>query len=165
MDTDCQDNLINIITYAVSNGINHIETAMGYGSSELQIGDELQTLFKQGEIKRDDLKLQTKGGISATTTPEAYRSSILDQIRRLNVDYVDLLSAHGMNTWDHIDWLYNNKLIDVIKQLKKEGKIRNIGFSTHAQAEVTSSLIARGDFDYLNLHHHFLVIIQPVETD
>jgi len=155
VDTDCQDNLINIITYAVSNGINHIETAMGYGSSELQIGDELQTLFKQGEIKRDDLKLQTKGGISATTTPEAYRSSILDQIRRLNVDYVDLFSVHGMNTWDHIDWLYNNKLIDVIKKLKKEEKIRNIGFSTHAQAEVTSSLIARGDFDYLNLHHHF----------
>ena len=39
--------------------------------------------------------------------------------------------------------------------MKKEGKIRNVGFSTHAQAEVTSSLIARGDFDYLNLHHHF----------
>ena len=39
--------------------------------------------------------------------------------------------------------------------MKKEGKIRNVGFLTHAQAEVTSSLIARGDFDYLNLHNHF----------
>ena len=35
VDTDCQDNLINIITHAASNGVNHIETAMGHSSSEL----------------------------------------------------------------------------------------------------------------------------------
>jgi len=155
VDEDCQQNLVEIIRYAVSRGVNHIETAMGYGSSELQMGEALQTLFQEGEFRREDLILQTKGGISESTTPEGFRSSILQQIQRLKVDYVDLFSLHGMNTLDQIDWLYDKHLMGVLKQLKKEGKVRNIGFSTHAPAEVTSILISKGDFDYLNLHHHF----------
>jgi len=42
-----------------------------------------------------------------------------------------------------------------LKQLKKEGKVRNIGISTHAPVQVTSILISKGDFNYLNLHHRF----------
>jgi len=159
VDKECQENLVKIIRYAVSMGVNHIETALGYGCSELQIGAALKTLFEAGEIKREDLIIQTKGGISSSTTPEQYRQTILDQLARLGLDYVDLFSVHGANTYDHYDWLYNHgetgNLIDVLRELKKEGKVRNIGFSTHAPVDVTRKMISEGDFDYLNLHHHF----------
>ena len=66
---------MEIIRYAVSRGVNHIETAMGYGSSEA-----LRNLFQEGEFRREDLILQINGAISRTTTPEGFRSSILQQI-------------------------------------------------------------------------------------
>ena len=159
VDEECQDNLVRIIRYAHQMGVNHIETALGYGCSELQIGAALKTLCEAGEIKREDLIIQTKGGISSSTTKEQFRATILDQLDRLGLDYVDLFSVHGANTQNHWHWLYENpsgeNLIDVLRELKRDGKIRFYGFSTHAPASVIRKLILEGDFDYLNLHHHF----------
>jgi len=159
VDDECQDNLVRIIRYAHQLGVNHIETALGYGCSELQIGAALKTLFDSREIKREDLIIQTKGGISKSTTKEQYRTTILEQLDRLGLDYVDLFSVHGANTQDHWHWLYQNpsgeNLIEVLRELKADGKVRHFGFSTHAPACVTRKLILEGDFDYLNLHHHF----------
>lgn len=62
VEKDCQDNLVNILKYAIRCGVNHIETAKGYGCSEMQIGLALKTLFEEGFCKREDLIIQTKGG-------------------------------------------------------------------------------------------------------
>ena len=161
IEKDCQTNLVNVIKHALHCGVNHIETAQGYGCSELQIGMALQQLFHEGVCKRDDLIIQTKGGISSSTKKSDYKSSILQQIERLGVGYIDLFSVHGLNTEEHYNWLFNNgaekgNLIDAIKELQKEGKIRYIGFSTHAPAHIIKKVIETDVFDYLNLHYHFM---------
>ena len=163
IDKECQDNLVNIIKYALHCGVNHIETAQGYGCSELQIGMALRKLFDEGVCTRKDLIIQTKGGISSSTTKDGYKSSILQQIERLGVDYLDLFSVHGLNTDDHYTWLFNRddddpkgNLIDALKELREEGKVRHIGFSTHAPAHVIKKAIESDAFDYLNLHYHFM---------
>jgi hypothetical protein len=119
---ECQDNLINIIRYAVHCGMNHIETALGYGSSELQIGHALKVLMEEeyGGIKREDLIIQTKGFISKNMSKADFKRSIEEQIERLGVGYVDLFSVHGVNTEDHLDWLFRNgedkgDLIDAVR--------------------------------------------------
>ena len=156
---ECQDNLVRIIRYALSVGVNHIETASMYGSSELQLGSALGKVLASGEVRREDLIVQTKGQISASATPAQFRQAILAQIERLGVGYIDLYSVHGCNTAGHFEWLYNNgergNLVEVLRDMKKEGLIRHYGFSTHAPAEVIHRLIRDGDFDYVNLHHHF----------
>ena len=161
INKECQDNLVNIIKYALHCGVNHIETAQGYGCSELQIGMALRQLFTEGVCTRKDLIIQTKGGISSSTTKNGYKSSILQQIDRLGVDYLDLFSVHGLNTDDHFTWLFNRgddkgNLIDALKELREEGKVRHIGFSTHAPAHVIKKAIESDAFDYLNLHYHFM---------
>ena len=161
LDQDCQDNLVNIIKHAIHCGVNHIETAKGYGCSEMQIGLALKTLFEEGICRREDLIIQTKGGISSSTSKADYKSQILEQINdNLGLDYVDLFSIHGLNTNDHYEWLFNHgekgNLIDAVRELKEEGKIRWIGFSTHAPAHVIRRAIESDAFDYINLHHHFI---------
>lgn len=161
LEQECQDNLVNILKHAIHCGVNHIETAKGYGCSEMQIGLALKTLFDEGYCKREDLIIQTKGGISASTTKSDYKSQILQQIKTLGLDYVDLFSVHGLNTDDHYDWLFNHgdekgNLIDAVRELKQEGKIKWIGFSTHAPAHVIKRAIQSDAFDYLNLHYHFM---------
>ena len=71
------------------------------------------------------------------------------------LDYVDLFAVHGLNTEEHLDWLFNHgdkgNLIDAVKELKAEGKIRSgIGFSTHAPTHVIKKAIETDAFDYLN---------------
>eukprot|EP00581_Thalassiosira_minuscula_P012620 CAMPEP_0183732296 /NCGR_PEP_ID=MMETSP0737-20130205/38101_1 /TAXON_ID=385413 /ORGANISM="Thalassiosira miniscula, Strain CCMP1093" /LENGTH=654 /DNA_ID=CAMNT_0025965273 /DNA_START=28 /DNA_END=1992 /DNA_ORIENTATION=+ len=160
IEKECQDNLVKIIKHALHCGVNHIETAQGYGCSEMQIGMALKTLFDEGVCKREDLIIQTKGGISSSTSKSDYKSQILGQIKGLGLDYVDLFSVHGLNADDHYDWLFHHgekgNLIDALRELRAEGKIRWIGFSTHAPAHVIERAIESDAFDYLNLHYHFM---------
>jgi len=92
---ECQENLVAIMKHAIANGCNHIETAAAYGCSEIQIGETLQVLFKEGFCTRDELILQTKGGINASMTREQLRAKFMSQLERLKVEYVDLFSIHG----------------------------------------------------------------------
>ena len=104
---ECQENLVNILRHSIHCGVNHIETALGYGCSEMQIGEALKVLFEEG-VKREDLIIQTKGFISENMTKNDFKSSIVQQIERLGVGYVDLFSVHGVNTADHLDWLFRH---------------------------------------------------------
>jgi len=58
VSSDCQDNLVRLLKRAVVDfGMKHIETARGYGCSELQLGVALKQLFDAGDVKREDLIL------------------------------------------------------------------------------------------------------------
>mmetsp|Transcript_695 Transcript_695/g.1015 ORF Transcript_695/g.1015 Transcript_695/m.1015 type:complete len:628 (-) Transcript_695:413-2296(-) len=156
---DCQSNLVQILKYAIRMGVTHIETAKAYGSSEMQLGDALSLLFSEGIVKRQDLIIQSKAGISSGTTPDELCAQVEHSLKTLRLDYLDLFSLHGLNTMDHYEWVFNHgdqgSLIDAVYKLKKAGKIRYIGFSTHAPVNVTRKLIETEKFDYVNLHYHW----------
>lgn len=157
VEAECQENLVNILKYAISMGINHIETAKGYGCSEMQIGHALERLFKEKFCKREDLIIQTKGPAELNMTPKSYKNQIITQLQRLKLKYVDLFSVHGVNSEENFKALFDNpngNLITAVQELQKEGKIRHIGFSTHARADLIKRTIETDAFSYLNLHHH-----------
>ena len=154
---ECQENLLSILRRSFTLGINHIETARGYGSSEMQIGEALKTLFENGEVKREDLIIQTK--VPLRPTAAEFREVIEKSFRELQVDYVDLLGLHGLNLDEQYDLLYNNgdngNLIDVVREYMAKGKVRHLGFSTHARPDLIRRFIETGDFEYCNLHYHW----------
>eukprot|EP00592_Proboscia_alata_P010969 CAMPEP_0194354250 /NCGR_PEP_ID=MMETSP0174-20130528/2447_1 /TAXON_ID=216777 /ORGANISM="Proboscia alata, Strain PI-D3" /LENGTH=661 /DNA_ID=CAMNT_0039123139 /DNA_START=37 /DNA_END=2022 /DNA_ORIENTATION=+ len=153
---ECQENLVSIIRHALRSGMNHIETAQMYGCSEIQIGAALKVLLESGEVERKELILQTKGAVSASMTQDQLRRQVLSQLQKLQVDYVDLYSFHGLNSAGDYDLLFHNhKLIEVLQQLRTEGKIRFIGFSTHGSSDTILRLIESDAFDYANLHYHW----------
>ena len=85
MDEECQNNFVKILERALELGVNHFETARGYGCSELQYGDALKQLFARG-TKREDLILQTK--VSPFATPEEFRETLELSLSLLGVDYI-----------------------------------------------------------------------------
>jgi predicted aldo/keto reductase-like oxidoreductase len=150
--------LIRILKYAIRVGVTHIETAKAYGSSELQLGYALSTLFAEGFVQREDLIIQSKATVSAGTTPDELIFQVEDSLKKLQVEYLDLFSLHGLNTAEHYDWIFDHdkgSLIDAVRRLKKSGKIRHIGFSTHAPVSVIQKLIETDAFEYVNLHYHW----------
>src|SRR5436190_9926772 len=84
-----QDNLEATIRRAVELGINHIETARGYGTSEVQLGRILPSL------PRNEIIVQTK--ISPAETQREFIEAFDLSMRNLRLDHVDLLSLHGIN--------------------------------------------------------------------
>lgn len=146
---DSQDRLEATIRRSLEVGINHIETARGYGSSEMQLGQVLPT------FPRNELIVQTK------VCPEAdagqFRRTFDRSLSYLKLDYVDLLGLHGINTDELLGYCTRpGGCLDVVRQLQKEGKVRFVGFSTHGPTDVIVRAIETNQFDYVNLHWYYI---------
>lgn len=146
---DGQANLEACIRRALELGINHIETARGYGSSEMQLGRILP------RIQRDSLIVQTKVG--AKEDAAEFLSTFETSMANLGLSHVDLLSIHGVNTRQLLEWsLRPGGCVDAARKLQREGRVRFIGFSTHATTDVIVDAIESDAFDYVNLHWYFV---------
>ncbi|MEY3297926.1 MAG: L-glyceraldehyde 3-phosphate reductase [Cyanobacteriota bacterium] len=144
-----QANLEATICRALALGINHIETARGYGTSEIQLGQLLPTL------PRDGLIVQTK--VSPTENPEDFRRTLSQSLDNLKLETVDLLGIHGINTAELLDWtLRPGGCLEVAQDFQRQGRVRFIGFSTHAPTAVILQAIESDQFDYVNLHWYYI---------
>jgi predicted aldo/keto reductase-like oxidoreductase len=146
---DNQRNLEETICRSLEVGINHIETARGYGTSEMQLGKILP------KFPREKLIVQTK--ISPKEDPREFRKQFNQSLAFLKLDYVDLLSIHGINTEELLHQsIRPGGCLDEIKKLQQQGKVRFIGFSTHGPTDVIIKTIETNEFDYLNLHWYYI---------
>lgn len=141
----------HIVRKALSLGINHIETARGYGKSEEYLG---QTLTLGLPFPRDRFYITTK--LPPTPDEETMRSQIDESLERLKLDYLDCLAIHGINTRKHLAWLQSDRgFMKAVEEAKKAGKIRYIGFSTHAPLDIIVAAIETNLFDFINLHYYY----------
>jgi uncharacterized protein len=146
---DNQANLEATILRAVQLGINHIETARGYGTSEMQLGNILPKLPRQKII------VQTK--VAPQAEPSQFLKIFDQSMKYLRLDYVDLLALHGINNRQLLDWsLKKNGCLAAARKLQKEGRARFVGFSTHATTDVILEAVKSGEFDYFNVHWYFV---------
>ena len=149
---DNQSNLKATIERSLELGINHIETARGYGSSERQLGLVLPTL------PRDELIVQTK--VAPHADPEVFVQQVHESLARLQLDHIDLLGLHGINTHAHLWWAIRpGGCLAAARQLVNEGKVRHVGFSTHAPLDVILAAVEHEQdegFDYINLHWYYI---------
>ncbi|NEO14608.1 MULTISPECIES: aldo/keto reductase [unclassified Moorena] len=146
---DHQQNLEATIRRSLELGIHHIETARGYGTSEMQLGEILP------KFPREQLIVQTK--VTPKPDPKEFRRKFNQSLAFLKLDYVDLLGIHGINTPELLDQTIRpGGYLDVARQLKAEGKVRFIGFSTHGPTDVIVKTIETDQFDYVNLHWYYI---------
>jgi predicted aldo/keto reductase-like oxidoreductase len=144
-----QENLEATIHRALELGINHIETARGYGTSEMQLGNVLP------KLPREKIIVQTK--VKPCATPKEFLETFETSMKYLRLDHVDLLSLHGINNRELLDWsLKKNGCLAAARQLQKAGRARFIGFSTHATPDVILEAVNSGEFDYFNVHWYFV---------
>lgn len=134
------------VNRAIELGINHIETARGYGKSEEFLGLALKG------IERDRFFLTTK--LPPSLDVEQTDRFINESLQRLQVDAIDSLAIHGLNTWEHLDWVENG-CIKAIKNAIADGRVRHVGFSTHGALDLILAAIKTDLFEFVNLHYSF----------
>ena len=144
-----QANLEATIQRALELGINHIETARGYGTSEMQLGNILP------KLPREKIIVQTK--VCPQAEPAEFIKIFNRSMSYLKLDYVDLFSLHGINNRELLRWsLGKNGCLAAARQLQREGRVRFIGFSTHATPDIILETVQSGEFDYYNVHWYFV---------
>ncbi|NEP00449.1 MAG: aldo/keto reductase [Symploca sp. SIO2E9] len=135
---------------AINQGINHLETARGYGKSEPYLGNILKKL----SVPREQLYITTK--LPPTADAQLMRQWINDSLERLQLDYVDCLAIHGINTWEHLAWIESPVgCMQAVQEAVTQGIVRHLGFSTHAPLEVILAAINTDLFEFVNLHYYY----------
>lgn len=143
-----QQNLEATIRRSFELGINHIETARGYGTSEMQLGKILP------QLPRDEIIVQTK--VSPKPDSKEFRRLFEQSLNFLQLDYVDLLGLHGINSEESYQNSIRGGCLAEARRLQAEGKVRFIGFSTHGATDIIVKTIQTGEFDYVNLHWYWI---------
>jgi predicted aldo/keto reductase-like oxidoreductase len=144
-----QRNLEATIDRALALGINHIETARGYGTSEAQLGQAL------ARHPRESYLLQTK--VAPTESPRDFERNLEESFSLLRVNVVDLFSFHGVNNRRQLErTLRPGGCLEVAERFVREGRIRHLGFSTHAPTSLVVEAIESGRFAYVNLHYYYI---------
>lgn len=146
---ESQANLERIVAHALALGINHFETARGYGTSEEQLGRVLP------HLDRKQIILQTK--VKPYPNEKDFVRDVRDSIKTLNVDCLDLLAVHGLNNNKLVDAaLAPNGTVAAMQKLREDGLVRHIGFSSHAGPDVITRAVESDAFDYMNLWYTYI---------
>ena len=140
---------LQTVQRAIALGINHLETATGYGNSEQYLGEALRSSLS---VPRAQLYLTSK--IPPTASADEMERTIDQSLERLGVNYLDALAIHGLNTEEHLAWVTApNGCMKAVRKAVNDGRVRHIGFSTHGFLELILQAIATDQFEFINLHY------------
>ena len=145
------ENVQQLLEKALSLGINHLETARGYGDSEAYLGKAIKAGLS---VPRSQIHITTK--IPPTPDADSMRRYIDESLNRLNLDYLDCLGIHGLNTWQHLEWVQaKNGCMQAVEEAINDGRVRHIGFSTHGSLDIILAAINTNLFEFVNLHYYY----------
>ncbi len=135
-------------------GVNHIDTAAGYGDSELRIGPWMQK-------HRDDFFLATKTG---ERTHREAKDEFHRSLERLRVDSVDLLQLHYLV--DPQQWevaMGPGGALEAAVEAREQGLTRFIGVTGHDVVAPAMHLrsLERYDFDSVLLPYSYVMMQNP----
>lgn len=115
----------NVLRYAADLGVTYFDTAESYmnSNSEKYMGQALSGI-------RDKVIITTKHAYSPRKkiTTQSILSRVENSLKRLKTDHVDIALVHAVSD---LKLLQNEELLTAYARLKKDGKIRFTGFSTH----------------------------------
>jgi predicted aldo/keto reductase-like oxidoreductase len=141
---------INMIRYAIDNGVNYVDTAFMYhgGQSEVIVGKALLDGY------RNKVTLTTKSPLMMVKTREDFDKRLNKQLRRLKLN-PDIYLFHGMNK-ERLEKVKNLNLIEKMEEAKAEGKFKYIGFSFHDSFDSFKEIIDYYDWDCCQIQHNYI---------
>jgi len=147
-----EDEAIEMIRYAIDNGVNYIDTAYPYhgGESEVLVGKALQDGY------REKVHLTTKLPMWMVKKTEDFDTFLNQQVERLQTN-PDIYLFHGLNKAG-AEKIKNLNLFEKMEQAKAKGLFKYIGFSFHDNFEVFKEIIDMYDWDCCQIQYNYLDI-------
>ena len=124
---------IELLDYSYKNGINFID----FYSSNPELRSNFGEALKRLGIRENYV---IEGHICSTWKNEQYertrdldasKNAFEDLLVRMQTDYIDIGMIHYIDAEDDFNKVFNGEIIDYVKGLKENGKIKSIGISSH----------------------------------
>lgn len=142
---------LEMLDYAIHNNIRTIDTANAYGESEEVVGVYLE----KNKGLRGSLNVISKlrpnllDEIPEDQYYPVMKANLEESLRRLHTDYLDGYLLHSAR------YVFNDKIIESLLRLKKEGYVKTIGVSVYEVEEARKGIL-RGDLDFLQFPYSIL---------
>ncbi|MFC1957280.1 aldo/keto reductase [Chloroflexota bacterium] len=119
-----EDEAVAVVRRCLELGINYIDTANAYTTSEERIGKAISG-------RRQDVFLATKSGAQ---THKSLESHLKLSLEHFGVEYIDLYQFHGIDDLKTLDIILDpdNGLIGIVEEAKKAGVVKHIGITSHS---------------------------------
>jgi aryl-alcohol dehydrogenase-like predicted oxidoreductase len=126
-----------VVAEAIDKGVNYFDVAPSYGDAELKLGPALKPF-------RKNVHLACKTGQRSFS---GAADELKQSLKRLETDYFDVYQLHGLDDIekDVKAALGKDGAIKAFVEAKKNGLIRNIGFSCHSPA---AAITAMNEFEF-----------------
>lgn len=149
------DQTFRMVDIAMEHGINYYDTAWGYHGehSEEVLGEALR------RFPREDYYIATKfPGYDLSNMPKV-KEIFEKQLEKTGLDFFDFYLLHNvceLNIDQYLDPQYG--IMDYLKEQKKNGRIKYLGFSCHGELPVMERFLeAHGnDMEYCQLQLNYL---------
>lgn len=143
--------VIEAIHKAAELGINYFDTAPAYGDGQ---GEEIFGEALQG-VEPEKIFLATKMSVG---DKDHVRASMEASLKKLKRDSIDLIQIHGTSYSDEeADFtLKDGGMLDEMHQLKDEGLVRFIGFTSEDQNPALYRFIRSGRFDMMQICYNLI---------
>ncbi len=156
----------SMVLRAIDRGINYMDTAPDYGSSEKYIGEAMK------KIQRDKVIIATKfctpysypNHLQQGSKKKEYITAVEESLMRMKTDYVDFCLVHAIgessrNVENEKKRLLDEEMLFAADELKKAGKIRFLGISSHGPDNMEDLLltaVTSGHYDLIMPSFNFM---------
>lgn len=140
-----------LVDIAYKNGVNYYDTAYMYhvGKSEKFIGTALR------KYPRDSYFLADKLPIWLCPKKSDMEKIFKKQLDRTGAGYFDFYLLHSLKK-DSFERCEKFGAYDFLTEMKKQGKIKNIGFSFHGTVDDLREIVAAHKWDFAQIQMNYL---------
>ncbi|MFL0195048.1 aldo/keto reductase [Clostridium sp. WILCCON 0269] len=149
---------IEMVRYALDNGVNYIDTAFIYKGSEVITGKALRNGY------RNKTYLATKSPIWNITRHEDFEKYLDKELIRLGTDHIDVYLLHNMNygNWEKVKKFDGFTFLDKMVQ---KGKIAHKAFSVHNTLKAFKQIVDTYDWEMAQIQLNILDEKQQVGVE
>ncbi len=119
---ETQEDANRFVAYAIDQGVNYFDVAPSYGDAQQRLGPALRPYHGRYYLACKTARRDAEGA----------KEELLQSLALLEAEHFDVYQLHGMATQEDVDLAFGpGGAMETLVWAKREGLIRNIGFSTH----------------------------------
>lgn len=149
---------IEMVRYAIDNGVNYLDTAFIYKDSEIITGKALKDGY------RNKTYLATKSPIWNINKHEDFEKYLDEELIRLGTDHIDVYLLHNMNygNWEKVKKFDGLTFLD---KMVKKGKILHKAFSIHNTLKAFKEIVDTYDWEMAQIQLNILDVQQQAGVE